>query len=171
MYIPADQDVVGVYDEKYNQLFPTARPMRATVLPTALLMDHPMESGATVSDHKIIKPTEISLMMFLGDDEHAIIYQEVKSAFTGNDLLIVQTRTDSYKNMAIVDMTHEETPEHLDAVVMQIKLREVLLVTAQFQALPPRKVKRQADAGTKDRGEQTPKRSSKLNNVFGGYLK
>lgn len=150
-------DVVGVFDSKFNQVFPAARPIKAQVKEVAKLMEHPVESGSTITDHRVILPTEIELTLMLQGDEYRDTYGLIRGYFMKTELLTVQTNTGSYTNMVIEAMPHDETPETFDAAPMALKLKEVLLVTAQFQALPPAAVKNTRDASKVKRGEQTGK--------------
>lgn len=150
-------DVVGVFDSDFNQLFPEGRPIKASVKESAKGMEHPIEDGSTITDHRIINQTEIELTLMLVGEEYPDTYGRIKSLFLGTELLIVQTKTGSYPNMMIVEMPHDETTDVFDGVPMALKLREVQLVTAQFQALPPAAVQSPRNASTVKRGEQTGK--------------
>lgn len=153
-------DVVGVFDSDFNQLFPEGRPIKATIKETAKGMEHPVEDGSTITDHRVIEPTEIQLTLVLVGEEYPDTYGTIKALFAKSELLIVQTKTGSYPNMMIVEMPHDETADVYDGIPMDLTLREVLLVTAQFQALPPASVQPAAGkrhASTVKRGEQTGK--------------
>lgn len=153
-------DIVGVFDSDFNQVFPAGRPIKATVKESAKGMEHPVENGSTITDHRVIEPTEIELTLLLVGEEYPDTYGRIKALFLKTDLLIVQTKTGSYPDMMIVEMPHDETPDVFDGVPMALKLREVQLVTAQFQALPPASVQPGAgkrNASTVKRGEQTGK--------------
>ena len=150
-------DVVGVFDEGFNQLFPLARPIKANVVESAKAMEHPVESGATITDHVVVEPLEIELTLMLVGEERADVYGQVRALFNASTLLTVQTRSGSYPNMVIVAIPHDETPDLYDAFPLALKLREVRLVTTQFQALPPSAVAAPKDASTVKRGEQTGK--------------
>lgn len=156
-------DVVGVFDSDFNQLFPEGRPIKATIKETAKGMEHPVEDGSTITDHRVIEPTEITLTLVLVGEEYPDTYGTIKALFLKSDLLIVQTKTGSYPNMMIVEMPHDETADVFDGIPMELQLREVQLVTAQFQALPPAAVQPGANgrgkrnASTVKRGEQTGK--------------
>lgn len=151
-------DVVGVFDSDFNQLFADGRPIKANVLEQSKVMDHPLETGATISDHRVILPVEIELTMILGSrGEYRDTYNEIKALFSQVDTLVVQTRTGTYANMIIEKMPHDETPDVFDAIPLVVKLREVQFVTAQFQALPPKAVAKKRNASTVKRGEQNGK--------------
>lgn len=150
-------DIVAVFDDKLNQLFPTARPLKATVREAAKLMEHPIESGSVITDHKIIEPIEITLHVVLTGEEYRDTYKAIHDAFVGENTLTVQTRTSSYDDMLIQEMPHEESPDMLDIVPMIIKLKQVIIITAQSQALPPRKASNPKDYSVVDQGEKNPK--------------
>lgn len=160
-------DVIGVYDASFNQLFPNARPLKASVTEVNKLMEHPIESGSSVTDFKVRMPVEIELAMLLVSEDYTDVYKAIKAAFVGNNTIIVQTRADVYKNMLIQAMPHEESAEIVDGMTLALKLKEVILISVQFQALPPRKVKSQKDTSVLDRGEQTPQ-GSVAYRLFGG---
>jgi hypothetical protein len=143
-------DVVGVYDQNYNQLFSGARPIRARVNPKAKLMDHPIETGATITDHRVFLPTEIELNLVFTPDSYTIDYQSVMSAYTSNNLLTVQTRTDTYSNMVIQGPPHEETAELADTISMILSLRQVTIVSSQSAPTPANPV----NSKTVSRGAQ-----------------
>lgn len=151
-------DVVGVYDSSFNQLFEMARPSKANVNPQAKTADHPVESGSEISDNKVILPVEIELYVFVTDYRNT--YQKINAAFIGQDLLTVQTRTGTYENMTITGIPHEETPEMFNVVTMAISLKQITLIDATFQALPPAQVKKPRDSSTVDRGQQSGKQDS-----------
>lgn len=160
-------DVVGIFDADFQQLVPDGRPIKATVKPATKFMEHPLEDGSTIVDHRVFLPIEIELTMVLqGPQESAAVYQRVREIFRQAETITVQTKTGSYPSMAIESMPHDETPEVFDAVPLVLKLREAQFVAAQFQALPPKSVAAGADgkgrrnASTVKRGEQSGKPES-----------
>lgn len=153
-------DVVGVFDnDTFDQLFLTARPMKANVTRQQKVMDHPIETGSIVSDFAIILPVEIELSMLLTGDQYSAMYQELKLYWSTQTLVSIQTKADTFPNMLIQAMPHEETPEMFDVIPLALKLREVQMITVQYQALPPQAVATPTDASTVQRGAQQPKTS------------
>lgn len=149
-------DVVAVLDKDLNQVFPDARPIKATVREEAKVMEHPVETGASIVDHRVIMPRDIELSMLLTSEEYADVYQQIKQIWLNGDTLSVQTRTDSYDSMIIVSLPHDESADMYDGVTLAIMLREVKYVLAQFTE---RKIPVNAapkNSPTKNRGEQRP---------------
>lgn len=152
--LSAAQDVVGVFDEDFNQLFVMARPLRALVRDGSKLMKHPIETGGTIVDHRVFEPIGIELSMILSPAEFQNTYQEIKSAYTGNSKLIVQTRVDTYADMVILEIPHDETGEMADTIAMGLKLEQAIFVDPQYAQLPPSKVKKSSNSSTAKTGQK-----------------
>lgn len=129
----AKVDVVGIYSgdgATFGQMFARARPMRANVRETSRVMEHPVETGATIADHHIINPVEIELPMLIASQDYASTYTQIRQAFVNATPLSVKTRTGIYKNMIIAEMPHEEDAEMYDVITMGLRLRQVLFFLA-----------------------------------------
>lgn len=123
------QDVVAVFDiTGTTQLFPHARPIHAVVKPTSRTMEHPIENGQTIADHRIIMPVEIDLSLVIPADYYQTSFLDILDSFSYANLLIVQTKFGTYRNMIIADLPHEEDPDMFDAIKISLRLREVLFV-------------------------------------------
>ena len=118
-------DVVGVYTQDFTQVFPNARPIKATVKPQAKLMEHPLESGATITDHRIILPVEIELSLVLRAADYQDTYQTIVQYFLNATLLTVQTKTGTYTNQLIASLPHDETPDVYNTVAVALTLKQV----------------------------------------------
>ena len=166
-------DIVGIYDnDTFEQLFQTARPMKANILRDAKIMEHPIETGAIVQDFMILQPVQIELAIILGGNEYQALYQQIKQYFMTGTQISIQTKTDVFPNMLIQAMPHEESPEMFDAIPLALKLRQVQQVTIQYQALTPAQVANPADQSTIDAGVQQPKQSAlyQIGNFIGGIF-
>lgn len=163
----AAADVVAIFDEGFNQVFERARPIKGMIKEAAKPMEHPVETGSTITDHRIILPVEITLTVILDPSDYRATYEQIKQLFLKSTLLTVQTRTGIYRNQFIVEMPHDEDPEMFDTVSMSIKTKEVILVDAQAGRMTIGTVRNPANASTTDRGEQQGRNSgSILSQVF-----
>ena len=152
----ASADVVAILDTNTgNQVFENARPIKVTVSESAKLMAHPVEDGSDVVDHRIILPIGISLQMILRSDQYRETYQEIRRLFLQSVNLTIQTRTDTYPNMYLQDIPHEEDPALFDTITMIVSLIETQIAVVQVLQLPPAAVRNPADVSTTDRGQQT----------------
>ncbi len=154
-------DVVGLFDDSFAQCFVDARPIKATVKESSKMMEHPIESGATITDHRIILPVEIELSMMLPSTAYRNTYPQIREAYLNGQAFSVQTKAGRYSNMFITDMPHEEDPDIFDSIMLSLRLKEVSVVKAQYEKLPPQKVKNKSHASTVQRGEQSGKPTKK----------
>jgi len=164
------QDVTAILDAGLNQVFTSARPIKASVQPVSKAMEHPLETGATITDHRVLLPVVIELSLVLSTQDYPAVYQAIRDAYKAGSLFTVQTRVDSFSNMIIEKMPHEETPDMADGVALALTMREARFVQAQFTAA---KVSRAKDAKTVKKGQQQPsstpvpeKKSSVLAELF-----
>ena len=119
-------DQVQILDQNYNLVFPDAIPMKAVVKEHARAMEHPLETGSIITDHRIILPVEIEIPLIITAQNYQATYQIIKQLFLSSTLLMVQTRTSVYPNLMIKDMPHEETPDMFNAVTLALTFKEVL---------------------------------------------
>lgn len=123
-------DVVQVLNQQTNtQMFQGARPIKAEVREYAKVMDYPVESGVTLSDHRISMPTEITLTCIIPSSQYTVAYVAIRNAWLAPTVLSVQTRTGTYKNMIIAELPHSEDAEMFSAITIDIKMREFITVS------------------------------------------
>lgn len=156
----ASADVVAVFDQDFNQVFEQARPIKCAVNEDSQVMEHPLEDSSTIADHQVFLPVTIELSMILTRNNYRSIYQQVKQLFRSSSLLIVQTRADSYANMLIQKMPHDEDPELFDVIPLALSLRQADFITPQYGTLSSSQVQNPADAATIDKGEQQSRAST-----------
>ena len=155
MAMEASVEVVGIFDEQFNRLFNKTHPMKATVSEEAQLFSHPLEDKTEISDHRVLMPVEITIVLQLDPSEYRNAYGELRSSFRKALKYTIKTRTDTYTNMVMQSIPHEEDAATPDLVTLIVSFKEAIFVSAQFQALPPRAVKKPNDASTVKRGEQS----------------
>ena len=146
-------DVVGVYTQDYTQLFRNARSIKAVVKENSKVMEHPVENGSVIVDHRIVLPIEIELTLVLSSFDYQNIYKSIKQYYLNGELLVIQTRSDVYLNKIIESMPHEEDPDQYDAIELTLNFKQVQFVTAQYGVLP----KQPKNTNTVKRGAQQPK--------------
>jgi len=153
----ASADQVAIFDQTFTQVFEKARPLKLTISETAKVMEHPVETGATITDHRIINPIEIEYICVIQSPDYRSVYQQIRQIYQNAGLLTVQSKTASYEHMLISEIPHEENPDYFDAIQIIIKMKEVFFITAQFGMLPPSKVADKTQASTVERGNQQTK--------------
>lgn len=166
-------DDVIVLDAEFNRLFERAQSIKATVDRQAKVMDHPIETGAMVTDHRVMLPVTVELSLVLSGELYKNTYHLIKSLYLSADLLTVQTRVDVFSNMIVAKMPHEETADMRDGVTIALSLREVELVTAKYGKAATAAPKKAKDSKNTNRGQQQPKATSETRktSVLGGLFK
>lgn len=165
------QDVVAVLAADFSQVFPNAQALKVAIGRASKAMEHPLETGATITDHRIILPITAELSVILSSTDYKAVYQQIGDLFRRGELLTVQTRVESFPSMLIEKMPHEETGDMFDGVAVAISLKEAKFVTPQFSTLPPSKVGRPKDSDSVKRGQQQPTESTKSGSVLSGWFK
>lgn len=155
-------DVVGVFDKDFNQVFPRARVLKASVKEDSKVMEHPLETGSIITDHRIVLPVEIELYCILQSADYADTYKIVKQYFLNGTLLTVQTRSGSYANQLMASLPHTEDAEQYDTLLMTLNFKQVQFATGRFRGTPANP----SNSSTQDRGvinPQTPSQTSQGN--------
>jgi hypothetical protein len=174
-----DIDLPGAFNElNIVQAFPGARPMSVQVAEPVNYAVHPLESGASVTDNRIILPIELSVSFIMLPEQYRETYLLMRQAKDLSLQFTVQTKTDNYTQLYISNMPHEETPEFFDTVTIILQFRQVQFFDTGIQPLNENDVLDPTDASTIDRGEQTPttanetqdSQGSTLFRTFGGFI-
>lgn len=166
-------DVVGIFDSStFAQLYTGARPIKATIKETAKVMQHPVEDGSSITDHRIIEPIEIELSTILNTSDYASVYANIRKGFLNSTIYIIQTKTGSYKNMIISAMPHDETPDMVSSIALAIKFSEVKLVKPTTTVIPKDPKKSSASNNGKQQANEASdadktKKKSVLSRIFG----
>ena len=146
-------DVVGVYDENFKQVFTEGRPVKATINDDATFFKHPLENSDQRTDHIIFNPVEINLTLILAGREARTAFATIKQAYANQTKLIVKTRADTYDDLYVKAMPHDESPDSYDAVVINLILEETRIAGADVSFKPLNS----SDSNTVRRGQQRTK--------------
>lgn len=168
--LPANTEYIAIFDQDYNQMFKEAKFLDVRVRETSRAMEHPLESGAIITDHRIILPVEIDLVVLLNASDYFSLYAQIRENFFDSTLFIVQTRTGVYENQMITALPHAETAEIFDGVIIDLSFRQVLIVSSSSSYSPQNSsdsdtVNRGTQQGTSANDDQTEKATSGLLNV------
>ena len=155
-------DLVAVFDQDFNRVFPNAKAIKAVVKEEAKVMEHPLENGATIVDHRIILPVEIELSVILQFADYQDTYNQIKQFYLNGTLLVVQTKSGVYHNQLIAAMPHEENPDMFDALAIALKLQQAQFATTTNSFAN----KNPSQASTVNRGNQQPKTTPPLDPTY-----
>jgi len=159
-------DYVALFDQNYNQIFREARAIKAVVKEQAKLMEHPLESGAVITDHRVVLPIEIDLSLVLASTDYVDVYKSIRQYFYDATLIVVQTKAGIYTNQLIAAMPHEEDPTMFDAVTIALSLKQVQFATAQYGIVPKAATNSTiVNRGTQQGTPATPAQSTVLEGI------
>jgi hypothetical protein len=163
-------DQVAILDnDTFDQLFISARPVKANISRVRKVMDHPVEDGSVTSDFAVTLPSEVELSLILAGTDYAQVYKQFYQYFSTSTLLCLQLRSDTMPNMIISGMPHEESPDMMDAIPLALKFRHVQMITVQYQQLTAKNVTNVQDQSTVNTGTQQPQQSALYQ--IGSFLK
>lgn len=129
------------------------------------LMEHPVESGAKISDHKVFEPRTMDITIALTSDGFDTEYAELFDLYRQCAILSLQTKVQVYNNLQIASIPHEEKVTTMNRLIFNIQLKEAIVVSPQFVAAQ-RSYKKPENKPTVEVGQQQPKKSSILGDIF-----
>ena len=166
------RDKIAIFNQDYSRVFKNADIMDVRVKEDARTMEHPVEDGTIITDHRIILPVEIEIVVSLLSADYPSVYNQIRQNFYDSELFTIQTRTGTYENQMITSLPHAESSEVMNGIVMTLNFRQVLIVTAVTvyaakNASDSDTVNRGTQQGTPANDSQTGKATSGLFNVSG----
>jgi len=90
-------DTVAVFNQDYEQLFRDARSIKAIVKEQAKVMEHPIETVAVITDHRIILPVEIELSLLLLSRSYQDTYKAIRFFLSKWYSLVIQLELEFMK--------------------------------------------------------------------------
>lgn len=150
-------DVTAILDSEGNQLFDTAKILRASTSPSNTFANHPVEDGSTVTDNKIINQVRISMSLVLDQNDYQEVYKNIQDASNNTTMLSIQTRVATYNKMYIESYPSEESAAIYDTISISIDFIEQITGTVVIEKLAANDVSNQSNVDTVSRGEQLPK--------------
>ncbi|MCX5516238.1 hypothetical protein C3941_19805 [Kaistia algarum] len=112
-----------------------------TARDTLFITQHPVEKGASISDHAFSMPIELEMQCGWSDSTAGYVgyadevYQEMLALQEMREPFTVFTPSRSYPNMLIAGLertTNEQTP---NAAMLRVLLREVIIVSTEVTSV------------------------------------
>lgn len=126
-----------------------------------VITDHPVETGAAISDHAFPRPVEVEMQIGWSDSTGGYVgyardaYEELVALQRQREPFTVTTGSRRYSNMLVssISLQKDEKTEHISAIT--VRLREVIIVSTQTTSAPKSAQANEAKTGsTTDRGTQ-----------------
>lgn len=144
------------------------------------ITDHPVEQGASVTDHAYLKPATVTLRAGSGDagkssgsgDRPCVeIYQKLREMQGKREPFDLVTGKRSYKNMLIRSLSVLTDPDTENVLMVTAELRQVILASVQTVAVPRSRQKQgNVTGGVDQKGQQQlkPVKKSVMKIASGG---
>lgn len=119
------------------------------------LMDHPLESGAIITDHEVFNPQKASLTVIVDDDDVSSL-AEINEYFHDGTLLTIKAKGEMYPNMVICAKPYKVSSNYFNKTVYTLSFRTVQFAETQYVKITPQQTKKAKHASTVKTGQNRP---------------
>lgn len=106
--------------------------MDANVREDSRFCEHPIESGAIITDHKVFNPVEIDITLVMPSYDIFRITKEMEQLYKNSELLIIKTKHKFYTNMVLQSVPHFEEAKNVYRVPYKLHFKQALIVKPQM---------------------------------------
>ncbi len=146
------------------------------------ITEHPVQSGAPISDHAYVRPAELSVKFLYGvqNGDLGELYEKLLELQSARELFSVTTGKRSYSNMLLKGLTQTTDKSTENVLSITADFKQVIVAYVEATEMPPRANQKYAqttestaNSGQKSAKKVTDEQSAKLErsalyNVFGG---
>ena len=149
-------ETVSIIDsESLDPVFVEAKKMKVSSNTEIYYPRNPIETGGTITDHKVVLPDIVSVSCIINDFNYRSVVQEIRDSAIASRVFTVQTKSITYDDMVIDKIPVEEDPSMFDSVTIVISFSKIQFDEAEVNKLTQGKVSNKPDSSTVDRGEQS----------------
>lgn len=144
---------------------------------TLEITEHPVEHGASISDHAFMKPAAVTIRAGVSDGSGSVagekagvsVYEALQALQKAREPFDIITGKRKYRNMLIETLTVLTDADSENALVVTAECREVIIVKTRTTSVPPRSRHRNAGktGGTANKGQKQAKQGSVIQNTIG----
>lgn len=160
---------VALYEEGRQEILEDCSILSCSINQRSRLMEHPVESGAKIVDHKVLDPVQVRLQVALPETYFENEYQKILTLYKKSTLISLQTKAQIYDNLVVQSLPHDERVDTMNRLIFNLELREVQIVEPVFVETP-KKTKSAQNQKTQKKGQVQTKSSSILFNALGGLF-
>lgn len=141
----------------------------ASVEDSIKLFEHPLETGAVITDHYIIEPNQANVSAVISNDD-ATTLKELEYLFLNGIPLKLRVENKIIPRAVIKDKPFSLESGMIDKTRYNITFREEEEVEPVYVAMPPRKVRNQSNSSRVNSGvkQAKPVKRSWLSSLFRG---
>lgn len=143
----------------------------ANVEDSLKLFEHPLETGAVITDHMVIEPQQVSTEAYISNDDANTLKQLEYFHLNGIPLKM-RVNNKVIPRVVLKDKPFALSAEIFDKTKYSISFREEEEVEPVYVAMPPRKVRTKSNASRVNSGvkqaQPAPRKKSWLQSLFKG---
>ena len=150
-----------------------------TVRDDSQFATHPIETGATIADHHIFNPIQISCyvafppkglkwtqvsvvdLLYGRGQTFDETFNELQTLYKSSAKLTIKTDAKVYENMYITSIPSDVSPETADRQIFNITFEQAKMVMPQYIKMPANVVKNPSNASSVKSGELLPEKVEK----------
>lgn len=155
-------------DNKQSEVLTGLEVIDVSVEDSAQLFEHPIESGAVITDHIIFNPKRVSISAFISLDDRTTL-EELMNFYLNGKGLTIRAENQIIKNAVIENKPFKLDAEHFNKTLYTISFKEAQEVIPTYVGLPKSRNKANSsrvNSGTKQ--AQPVKKKSWILSVFTG---
>lgn len=153
----ADAPVIAILDEDGTAILTTLVNIGVSVAPSKVFARHSLENKQVVVDDQYDIPTSLTLRVILDPSDYLDVYKSIDTYYKAVTNFTIQTKVDTYTNMYLETIPHEEDPSMFNTIAMSLEFTEQIFVDSNTEGLSTTDVSNQSDASTTDSGTKSTK--------------
>ena len=110
--------------------------MNAEVDISSQLCDHPIETGAVITDAAIRNPVSAKVEIVMPTAFYEKLYKQIYDYYENKTPLMLLTKFALYQNLVITDMPYKLEHNSVDRPSIILNLREVMEVVPEYEDMP-----------------------------------
>lgn len=108
--------------------------VRVSLQDNAKLFEHPLETGAVITDHEIFDPCRVTIQAYIAVDDTSSL-QTLTNYYQQGQILKIKAGNKIIENAVVASLPLELSGEVYDKILYSISFKEVQRVTATYVAL------------------------------------
>ncbi len=141
------------------------------------ITQHPVQQGATITDHAFMKPSSVSMKIVFNDRDAPLAetYAKLRKLQSDREPFDVVTGKRAYKNMLFKSLGQTNDTQTENILSISAELQEVFIVQVETTTVPPRrqqanpgKTGATENAGQKSAQPATAERQRSALSILGG---
>ncbi len=133
------------------------------------LFEHPLETGAVITDHMIIEPAQVSLRAYISNDDVETL-KELEYLHLNGIPLKIRVQNKVIPRVVIKDKPFQVDGGHFDKTPYSITFREEQEVTPIYVSMLPKKVRRASNSSRVNSGVKQAQPTKFRNSILDGLV-